>query len=240
MFQTLCNFVLKLALCIFLSVLLTFNGNIKDHYYRNNIGSNVVKVLSTTAPSGGTGFHIETESGNIYILTNAHVCKLADAKGEVLVETANEKMVRKVIEVYDQHDLCRVEAMPDKEGLKLASSIRKGEDIIVVGHPGLRQLTLAHGEFIGLDVIDLINEQIQKEEECAGKWVVDPFFDRSFCAEAFVTGAISSPIYGGNSGSPVVNKFGNVVGVVFAGNRSQPNDGHMVPLDHIKSFLKGL
>jgi V8-like Glu-specific endopeptidase len=60
------------------------------------------------------------------------------------------------------------------------------------------------------------------------------------CIEIFVSSAISSPIYGGNSGSPVVNKWGNVIGVVFAGNRTQVNDAYMVPLSYVKDFLKGL
>jgi S1-C subfamily serine protease len=48
---------------------------------------------------------------------------------------------------------------------------------------------------------------------------------------------ISTPAYPGNSGSPLVNKRGEVVGVLFAGHPYYPLEPFMVPLEAIQSFL---
>lgn len=234
-------------LCIALSIgfLVLFSANIKDYYYRNVTGGNVVRIFNITNTSGGTGFHIKTESGEVYILTNKHVCGLADENDNVIVEQNGHREVRKVLKRYKDHDLCLVTKMKDHSNfIKIAGSATKGEDIIVVGHPGLRYLTLAHGEYVGRTNIN-INSVVNNQQECLdGKIIPDPIinilFNKLVCVKTYISDSISSPIYGGNSGSPVVNKWGKLIGVVFAGNRSQPNDGYMVPLRFVKDFLKGL
>jgi S1-C subfamily serine protease len=243
MFQFAINLICQLALYSALALSVFFSGNIKDAYYRDYVGDAVVRIMNLEKSGGGTGFHVEAKSGKTYILTNAHICEVAK-DGKLLVEKNGEEMIRNVIKVYDQHDLCLVQAMPEPEGvLEVADSIDIGDDIAVLGHPGLRDLTLAKGEFIGQDIIQMLNIKIEKEEDCSGKWYENEmlifFIGQPYaCLESFVTSAISAPIYGGNSGSPAVNKYGNVVGVVFAGSE-QVHDSHMVPLNNVKDFLKG-
>jgi hypothetical protein len=87
----------------------------------------------------------------------------------------------------------------------------------------------------------MVNLEIKSQEECElidGKWLEGGFFMPSVCIEKISAFGISSPSYPGNSGSPVVNKWGNVVGVLFAGNRTQLNDSYMVPFHELKNFLK--
>jgi S1-C subfamily serine protease len=236
--------VFKLILSATLGMFVLFGANLKDYYYRNQIGGNVVRIYNLENTSGGTGFHIKTKTGNMYILTNKHVCELANKENEVLVEQNKKQEVRKVLKKYEDHDLCLVQAMEGHTGyVEIAKDEEVGEDIIVVGHPGLRPLTLSHGEHIGHRWLQLTS-LVDTPEQCEGELREDPMamllFRKFVCIESFYSGSISSPIYGGNSGSPVVNKWGRLVGVVFAGNRTQSHDAYMVPLSYVKDFLKGM
>lgn len=220
-----------------------FGQNIKDGYYRKHIGSDVVRIFNEEMTGGGTGFHVEAESGEVYILTNKHICEMGKKSGKVVIEKDGRILERRIIEVFEAHDLCLIEKMPgESHGLEVAKKLKLGEDVLVLGHPGLRDLTMSHGEFIGPDLIYLQNMKIETAEECNGKFIDHPMaiflLGHGICLESFETSAISSITYGGNSGSPVVNKYGNVVGVLFAGSPAQSTDSHMVPLKHIKDFLR--
>jgi S1-C subfamily serine protease len=208
--------------------------HLKDHYFRNKVGDSVVKIIGVTG--SGSGFHVEADSGEIYILTNAHVCAAADKKDQVYIKKDNRLIPRKIIAVYPKHDLCLIEKLPSqKKGLKLASFVDIGEDVVLIGHPKGRPLTLSKGEVIYSTVIQLLTNK--PEQECKGEYVPPILFFAGGCVEDFQAHGISTIAFPGNSGSPVVNKYGYLVGVLFAGS-DQPTDSYMVPLKYIKDFLK--
>jgi len=217
-----------------------FNAeHIKDGYYRYSIGDQVVKIIGEGGT--GSGFHVKAPSGKTYILTNEHVCQVADKHEKVIVENEKSSIPRRIIAKYQYHDLCLIEGLPGYEsGLDIAKNLEIGEDIILIGHPSGRPLTLSKGEFIFSRVISLPKLEIRSEEECqkkSGDWFSFlGFFN--VCLVSSMANGITNPSYPGNSGSPVINKWGNVVGVLFAGNRDQLNDNYMVPLNEVKNFLK--
>lgn len=226
---------LKILTSIMLLAMVLFGGSIRDNYYRNDVGDAVVRIYSMQKNGAGTGFHVKLKSGELAILTNKHVCDMGDPKNKmVIIEKNGEEIPRRVLERYEHHDLCLVEALSENEDyIDIASDSSEGEDLVIIGHPGARDLTLAHGEFIGKKVI-MLQSEITDPSQCQGE--VAQFFLSYVCMEAFSSHAISAIAYGGNSGSPVVNKYGNVIGVLFAGS-NQPTDSYMVPLKYIKDFL---
>lgn len=136
----------------------------------------------------GTGFIIGREG---YIITNYHV-----VRGAREVRSPNIKGLLKLISVDKQNDLALLKAdLNINSGINLMSSknrLRTGEEIVVVGFP-LQQL-LSHEPHVTKGNISAL----------AG-----PMDDKRFIQ-------ISAPIQSGNSGSPVFNDNGDVVGVVVA------------------------
>jgi hypothetical protein len=217
---------------------------IKDAYLRYGIGDEVVMITKSNNGNinGGTGFHVKAKSGKVYILTNKHVCEISkDGFVDVKSPSSARSIPRRIIQKYENHDLCLVEPLAGKSGLSVASSASIGEDITLIGHPNLRPLVIKKGEYIGDETIELISGYDRKT--CKGRFVKDPMMEAFFgvegvCIESFFSMQVSVTSYGGNSGSPVVDKFGKVIGVLFAGSTRVVDDAYLVPLHHIKIFLE--
>ncbi len=209
---------------------------VHERYMYDHIGNSVVKLTYSKNPrSGGTGFQVIAPSGKQYTLTNAHICK----KQETLIATTQSgvKTELKVIKIDKNHDLCIAEGIPVLRGLNLASELFKHEKVYLIGHPGLRPLTLQSGRYVD-------NYNIKLRTRCeldliGTKRNVETFFGLKyvFCTKSFKTQHINVIAYGGNSGSPVVDVKGDVIGVLFAGSPSQNTSTYTVPLAYVHLFL---
>lgn len=196
-----------------------------ETYIYDYVGSSVNMITKTSIKKrGGTGFQIISPSGKRYTLTNRHICKMG--KELVVFHSNGSYKTLKVLHISKQHDLCLMEPLQDQRPLKIASNVDLHERIWLVGHPALRPLTLESGHFAG-------KVNIQLRVKCAEEST--PYL---LCTQTYFAHYINNIAYGGNSGSPVVNAFGNVVGVLFAGRPDQPTSSYMVPLAEIKKFLK--
>ena len=206
------------------------------NYIRDKVGSQVVMLTEATGRSGGSGFAIKTPSGQTMILTNAHVCNLADKNGTVYARVQdNRPLPLKVIDSYEKADLCLVSKMPGTEGIKLASGVDVGEELGLVGHPALLPLTLTKGQLLGYgDVAVLMQEEPCIKDVGMYQTVNTPW--GSICLAIARAGFTNITAFGGSSGSPVVNIWGNLVGVLYAGD--EKNWGILVPREAVADFIK--
>lgn len=167
--------------------------------------------------------------GKRYTLTNQHVCRIAERFVADRAESryvTNEELVGiaidisgtplKIKAISKEHDLCILEPDMSKSSFSLASSVHMGERVTLIGHPrGLPQ-TVREGRTISREVTYI-------------PWIE---------ARNLEVIMISTLTYPGNSGSPVLNRFGNLVGVLFAGQSGIHTEGLMVPVESVKKFLE--
>lgn len=235
---------LVLALLVGLFTFISAKGpEYHANYIRSKVGSRTVMVMGNRG--GGSGFFLQIEDED-YILTNAHVCNLADKNGflKIYPPNASRAFLRKIVKKSDQFDLCLVEGIKGYDGLNLAGDVDVGETIGIVGHPTLQPLTLSKGELIGYMYIRIITGVNVKPKDCKFGTIVKlpPSYKifnlLNICVKEYYSGQITAYSRGGSSGSPVVNFFGNIVGVLFAGNPQDQFQSFIVPLDDIKRFLE--
>lgn len=161
-----------------------------------------------------TGFHMKF-MGKVYIVTNRHVC---DAN----IEHVNSELIKfgddaeKIIAIDTEHDLCLVTSRRTTGLTLAANALRPMDKLYLVGHPRGIDLTIREGRLI---------EHI---------WMYADWLAPKSEVEAL---RISALAYGGNSGSPVTNEAGEVVGVLFAGDNRYPNEPLVVPHKYLVNFL---
>ncbi len=242
------NKKIKNAGTVFIISFMILFGNfiapqLHNSYLRYEVGESAVKVLVAEG-SGGSGFAIKSASGQHFIATNKHVCDAA-TNSWVKIQSNDKKIDawKKVIYIDKKADICLVEGDARLAPLKLASQPEQGELHYIVGYPGLRPLTVSTGEFVGFDTVQVADESAVKKNQCYGEiYTLSPmeqfFYGREWiCIKTYRSYSSSAVAYGGNSGSPVVNKYGNVIGILFAGPRDQEHVSYLVPVYELRRVL---
>jgi S1-C subfamily serine protease len=234
-----------LNVCIISLLFIHFKPSNRDSI-RKEVNENLVKITNQWENSGGTGFHIISPSGKVYILTNAHVCELKDKNNNVFIrdEEGSRLIPKKVIEQSAFTDLCLVEGL-NKSGLKIARDYDIGKSYHVLGHPRLRPPSMIEGELTGvteIEVLDHIIPDVEDKTDCSlpkNKREVYNFFgflNIDICVNKIFAAESTFTIYPGNSGSPLFNDRAQVEGVAFAGDSE--NIGYFITLDDIQEFVK--
>lgn len=205
-----------------------------------------IKITDTYGTSG-TGFHVKTPSGKLVMLTNRHICEDSPDGYVMAAREVDRQFTKlKILKMSKTTDLCETEAIPGASPLRVASGLFAGDDVAIYGHPQSFPLTPTKGSVIG--VINLsVSENMHPQDFQAGKcrWDNSKITDDKdengnpvkVCTEANRTVMTTAQVAGGSSGSPLVNRYGNVVGVVYCSGRNDINSGS-IPLKELREFLK--
>lgn len=163
-------------------------------------------VTINTDGSKGTGFAVSSDG---YILTNEHVI---DDTTTITVVFPDDKLFKaEVVEAYEQYDLAllKVEGM-DLPHLALSesSNFTAHQHIYFIGNPLAFSGIANEGKILGLTNSSAIDTEIVM---------------------------MDAPVYRGNSGSPVINEDGQVLGVVFAIGKREPHGkvGLFIPIERV-------
>jgi S1-C subfamily serine protease len=176
------------------------------------------KIINRVKTGIGSGFIISKDG---LILTNSHV--VAGSKHIVVTLDNGAKVVGKLIGADPILDLAVLKIPAPPEGLPLISfgdsnAIQVGEQVLVIGNPlGLEQ-TLTLGIISGINRI--------LPESLLGLML--PFIQ---------TDAAISP---GNSGGPLVNRYGEVIGVTTSFIYNAQNIGFALPINIAKEVIPQL
>ena len=214
-------------------ILVTFDGSIMNILFNYSDGSKkeetYVKVGSDKSlPSNPSTSHVQRWSGtgfalrNGYIVTNNHV---VDGAVEIMISGVDGDFTReitaKVIGVDKISDLALLKLednsnVPNPPYSFMSATSNVGEDVYVLGYP----LTQTMGE-----EIKLTNGIISAKSGYDGD--VSNY-------------QISVPIQPGNSGGPMFDKNGNLVGVVCAKHAGAENASYAIKTMYLKNLVESV
>lgn len=165
----------------------------------------------------GSGFVVSTPSREYLFITNEHVCVSEESKHTIILHNGDNVLGAHVLRMSKDHDLCVLESTSQIKSGYLRSLIIDYNDrelgiAYIIGHPKGEDLTPSIGSIISF------------------KQVMSPLFDSI---------VLSNRVYPGNSGSPILNKYGHVMGIVEAAD-SMSNQGYGIPAFYLKELLEGL
>jgi S1-C subfamily serine protease len=177
-------------------------------------GDSVVRVLSTACGLGieGSGWAVEPE----IVVTNAHVVAGSD---DTTVTTQDGVELDAVPVYYEpRQDLALLRVGAPLPPLPIGAQREEGEDGAVLGYPENGPYSLSPAR------IGETRETISEDSYGNGP------VERTIVA-------MSGMVRSGNSGGPLVNQRGDVVGTVFAATTSGPRGGFAIPAEQVRQAL---
>jgi hypothetical protein len=217
--------------------------NFVDARNNNLLNNNVVKVTKVSNDtSGGTGFYLDMGDNSTFVVTNAHVCENYDHMVVQPIKNSG-KSILKVVKADMAVDLCLLRSNKPRgnKGLKVSRMVTSFTRATMMGFALLEQLNPQHGYATNFDQVEVFLPVKEKTAKCFNG--TDPVWFGMLgipllkvCIIPYYVHRTTLEVYPGNSGSPVINDDGDVIGVISGAN-TITNYGHMVPLSSLRTFL---
>lgn len=203
------------------------------HNRSDLIKSTAKGTLYVGSPLGhGSGAYLKVGNKDI-VLTNAHVCEgvfqphvMAAQKGNILAYIMTTPFLTNhegksnsdinMIKINETTDLCAIEMhpSPDMNPLPLSNKVSLFDYVLILGYPKYDPMTPTFGFIMRKGLKDVLHDGNEVNFS-------------------------SATVYPGNSGSPVVNMNGELVGLVSEGD-TVTHSSVLVTLEHIKDFLSNI
>jgi serine protease Do len=182
---------------------------------RKLVGPSVVRIIIPGMGSG-SGFVVTASSGKKFIATNAHVCMKNDNVLFIQFTLGTVTYVEKSVVVDYAADLCLVSlADQSRPSLPVTATAEDGEHVFAVGHPRGKGLTATEGNAINQEP-SKVGYEVEFCSVEGGEMEQGMFGE--FCVRTLPSLLTNAVIHPGNSGGPLVNDKGEVVGIIFAGD----------------------
>lgn len=229
---------MKLLATLLSLVTLSCSSVVTQETFLSNHEATIPKVVNSKGNSGGTGFFLK-HNDRQWFVTNKHICDSVGKDGKLILQWRDGTRVEaNIVEVNQHADLClATTAYRAERPFTLSKGYRMHQEVHTLGHPALYELVLSTGRIFDHSMIEML---VSVGEECGpGETPTKVnllFFELPACLKTYDALYLSNHTHGGNSGSPVLDNSGKVVGVIFAGN-SQTLHGLAVPLEELKVML---
>ena len=245
------SFGVRLGLCAIIFMALIFHQQILSDVLYHTAKSRVVRVSDMLDQGHGTGAFVKAASGNVYLLTNKHVCGLASGGIIKIKPEGAPFFLGKVLVTAETSDLCVIGnyfgGSFDHSAYSLAKSAVPGDIVHVFGYPKYHVFTMSDGKIIGSEKVSIMKGVVKSKAECSGPGEttvdfclpapMDVPMCAIFCIQQYDATTMTALIEPGNSGSPVVNTLGHMVGLIFAGENPDASWGAAMPLTDIRTLL---
>ena len=207
----------------------TRNGGFFDSFFGSGSGSTsgTTNSIGFSEVSAGTGF-IVTDNG--YIITNRHVIETPNAQYTVVFNDGTQ--TEGIVLDYDRYlDIGVIKVDTDKLGKKLtplpfgdSSSVVVGQTAIAIGNSlGEFTNTVSKGIVSGLD-----RSIVAGDDSGANQEKLDNIIQTD------------ASINSGNSGGPLLDISGNVIGVNVAKASTGESIGFSIPINSVKPILESV
>lgn len=189
---------------------------------------------------GGTGFFVRRSNGALAGITNAHICKSEPYMHLLIADKVHQV---RIIQRDENLDLCQFFTPKNinllYKGLPLSRKVKLGQTATVYGFQYLLHANPSHGYVASKEVVEMPYEPKGKVCHDGSKPIetLSAFGVVLMCYKELPVYMTTLRIFPGNSGSPIADAYGKIIGIATISNTATQYGG-MIGVEHIRKFLR--